>query len=94
MEAGPLAGQRTWLTVLVYLNDGYEGCATTFYPPGAACAADARGALAVPPAVGAALVHDHRVPHAAPPLLRGRKYVLRTDVLYQPPDPAAAGATG
>jgi hypothetical protein len=81
-EAGPLAGQRTFLTVLVYLNDGYDGCATTFYPPDARDVGDHR-ALPVPPATGSALVHDHRILHAAPRLVAGRKYVLRTDVLYE-----------
>ena len=75
---GALAGQRTFVTVLLYLNEGYEGCETTFYD------AEGGGAAPLPPATGLVLLHDHRILHAATPLRAGRKYVLRTDVLYEP----------
>jgi hypothetical protein len=38
---------------------------------------------------GRLLLHDHNLLHSAPPLAAGRKYVLRTDVLFER---AAGGA--
>jgi len=84
-RGGPLAGERTLVTVLLYLNAGYEGCRTTFYcDEGLEGLVPAEG-TAVEPAPGLALLHDHNLLHAAPALAAGRKYVLRTDVLYRQP---------
>jgi len=87
-SAGPLADESSRLTVLVYLNDGYEGCPTTFY------ARERRGAplleCPVPPKTGMVLVHDHRILHAATPLVSGVKYVVRTELMCRRATPAAA----
>lgn len=74
--SGPLGGQETKVTVLLYLNEGYDGCFTTMYDDAG------ENALPVPPSTGMVLLHDHNVLHAATPLREGRKYVLRTDVFY------------
>ena len=37
------------------------------------------------PERGKALVFYHRQLHEGMPVVRGRKYVLRTDVMYRPP---------
>lgn len=93
-QEGPLRGQRSFVTLLLYLNDGkeYEGCRTTFYDPAMAYlftekgvpleAGCAEGFMEVEPTTGLLLLHDHRILHAATPLIAGRKYVLRTDVMY------------
>jgi hypothetical protein len=39
----------------------------------------------VRPVRGTALVFRHRLLHEGAPVLTGRKYVLRTDVMYGPP---------
>jgi len=78
-ESGALAGQRTFVTLLLYLNEGYEGAFTTFCDEGGGAP---ERALAVAPAEGLVLMHDHKILHEVPPLVAGRKYVLRTDVLY------------
>ena len=57
-------------TLLLYLNDGFEGGATEFE------------ALSVAPRRGAALGFRHELRHKGCPVLEGRKYVLRTDILY------------
>jgi len=75
-------GLRSKLTLLIYLNDGYEGGETTFVDYGF------EGGVAVPREIriagkaGMALIFRHERWHEGSPVLIGRKYVLRTDVLY------------
>jgi hypothetical protein len=69
--------ERTFLTFMVYLNDDFLGGETKFYflreDP----------YLEVRPVTGQALVFAHERLHEGAELLRGRKYVLRTDVFYR-----------
>tara|TARA_B100000459_G_scaffold108535_1_gene63010 strand:- start:10 stop:456 length:447 start_codon:yes stop_codon:yes gene_type:complete len=68
--------ERSFVTVLLYLNEGYRGACTTIY--------DVTGRpLPVAPRTGMALVHDHLVSHGVPPLATGVKHVIRTDVMYE-----------
>ncbi len=68
--------ERSFMTVLLYLNEGYRGACTTIY--------DVMGRpLPVAPRTGMALVHDHLVYHEVPPLREGVKHVIRTDVMYE-----------
>jgi len=62
----------TRLTLVVYLNDDFDGGATDFPE------LDVR----VVPRKGMALVFQHRTLHKACPVIRGVKYVLRTDIAY------------
>ncbi len=64
-------GDFSQFTLLVYLNDDFEGGETAFTR------------LAVKPERGAALVFHHQVEHAGAEVLSGAKYVLRTDVMYR-----------
>ena len=80
---GPLAGQFTLVTALLYLNEGYEGCFTTFYSDDGIKDRVGPAGVAVAPRPGRLLLHDHNLLHSAPPLAAGRKYVLRTDVLFE-----------
>jgi hypothetical protein len=74
--------ERSHLTFMIYLNEGFEGGETHFY--------DDFGALrfSVRPEKGMALVFAHRQLHEGAAVLRGRKYVLRTDVMYRRTSPA------
>ena len=63
------------LTFMVYLNDEFEGGETTIEK------------LDVQPEKGLALLFFHHVRHKGQPVVRGRKYVLRTDVMYQLTEP-------
>lgn len=63
-------GERSWVTFMVYLNDGFEGGTTTF----AFCE--------VVPKQGTALFFSHELPHCGEPVTAGRKYVLRSDIMY------------
>ena len=60
---------------MVYLSEGFEGGATAFHTH--------RPALHVLPECGMALVFYHRQVHEGMPVIAGRKYVLRTDVMYR-----------
>jgi len=71
--------ERSFVTLLLYLNEGYSGAWTTIYNP----SSYGGGVLAVPPTVGMALLRDHNLYHEVPELLAGVKYVIRTDVMYE-----------
>lgn len=64
-------GERSMVTVLIYLNEGYEGGTTVV-----------EGDTIVPHA-GMALLFHHPLIHESVPLQTGRKYVLRTDLMYR-----------
>lgn len=65
-----LNGERSRLTFMVYLNDGFEGGHTSFQEH------------SIAPRAGAALFFVHEILHKGQPVFKGRKYVLRTDVMY------------
>ena len=70
--------ERSWLTVMLYLNDGDEfaGGGTRFYDGDAVTDV-------VAPREGQAIVFDHRSWHDGEPVRDGVKYVMRTDVMYR-----------
>jgi hypothetical protein len=69
-------GEQSQLTLMVYLNDEFTGGETKFYR-------DAQTVhVTVHPNRGMALVFAHFQLHEGAPVLKGRKYVLRTDVMY------------
>lgn len=74
------SGERSFLTLLLYLNADYDGGFTTFY------SGFKEGDEEVPvvPAPGRLLLHEHRLLHGVPALKTGRKYVVRTDVMFRP----------
>ena len=69
---------REWslLTLIFYLNDGYEGGETEFEYV-------TEGTLQITPRAGHALVFSHPLLHRGAPVRGGTKYVLRTDVMYR-----------
>lgn len=70
-------GERSQLTCLVYLNDDFSGGETKFYGEDRSTPR-----MAVVPERGMALIFAHQQLHEGAPVVRGRKYVLRTDVMY------------
>lgn len=68
-------GERSHFTFMVYLNDGFEGGETAFHRTAPS--------LKVTPERGKALVFYHGILHEGAPVREGRKYVLRTDVMYR-----------
>lgn len=79
---------RVWeqsrLTFMVYLNDQMEGGETRFYT-NLATALESGPYLTVRPELGAALVFLHPIWHEGADVRSGRKYVLRTDVMFRGP---------
>lgn len=65
-------GERSRLTYMVYLNEDFEGGETKFRDPD----------VVVKPEKGMALVFLHPLMHEGAAVSRGRKYVVRTDVMY------------
>lgn len=63
--------ESSYFTLMIYLNDGFEGGQTTF------------NELTIEPQKGSALIFFHDLEHEGTKLTRGEKYVLRTDVMYR-----------
>jgi hypothetical protein len=74
--------EQSALTFMVYLNDGFEGGATEFDFRLTGLAVGDGAVSAVVPEAGMALVFYHRILHQGAAVTRGRKYVLRSDVMY------------
>jgi len=73
--------ERSLFTFMVYLNDDFEGGNTSF--------SDVYSGRSFPdfhvtPKKGSALVFYHPMMHRGDPVVTGRKYVMRTDVMYSP----------
>ncbi len=66
------------LTLLIYLNEGYQGGFTEFMN------SSDTAWIAVTPYTGSVAIQDQELLHYVPPLQRGRKYVIRTDIMYMP----------
>lgn len=85
-------GAKSFLTLMLYLNDHseFEGGHTRFYED----RWTQEIARSVPPAAGTGIVFDHTLWHDGQAVTRGKKYVLRTDVMYRPEQGAGRGHTG
>ena len=76
-------GERSYLTFLIYLSDDFEGGGTSFedsYSP------DSFDEFTVTPRQGMALFFEHETHHRGDRVVEGRKYVLRSDVMYASED--------
>ena len=73
------SGERSQLTFMVYLNEDFTGGETKFYSE------DRAPRFSVRPERGTALIFVHLQVHEGAPVVSGRKYVLRTDVMYTSP---------
>lgn len=74
------SGERSLITVLLYLNDNFTGGETSFDEPEIQA-----GIMKIVPRTGLALFFDHPLLHKGEPVENGRKYVLRTDIMYTAP---------
>jgi prolyl 4-hydroxylase len=66
-------GESSLLTFMIYLSDDFQGGETKF------------DEVLISPVKGNALVFRHELFHEGSTLKQGRKYVLRSDVMYNPP---------
>jgi hypothetical protein len=79
-------GDRSCFTFMIYLNEGFDGGATSFN-----IGSTSPKRFQVTPRKGMALLFHHPIPHKGEPVRRGRKYVLRTDVMFRLADAAQSG---
>lgn len=62
--------EQSFYTFMIYLNDDFEGGETAFHD------------LKVKPSVGDGIFFSQELEHAGLPITLGRKYILRTDIMY------------
>jgi hypothetical protein len=82
--------QHSFLTLLIYLNDDFEGGETKFFPDKQHCRflrdiENKQPVHTIEPKQGMALINIHNILHEGSKVQSGIKYVLRTDILYQRP---------
>ncbi|HEY3789081.1 MAG TPA: 2OG-Fe(II) oxygenase [Urbifossiella sp.] len=75
--------ERSAYTFMIYLNEGFAGGSTEFMLHGDEGGPNSELITRIVPKTGMALVFFHRMPHQGAPVLAGRKYVLRSDVMYR-----------
>eukprot|EP00700_Malawimonas_jakobiformis_P003801 EC726717.1.p4 GENE.EC726717.1~~EC726717.1.p4 ORF type:complete len:84 (+),score=21.85 EC726717.1:437-688(+) len=66
-------GERSYVTVQIYLNEGFEGGSTRFLEG---------TPYDCVPKTGSVLIFQHDLFHEGEALVRGRKYTIRTDAMY------------
>jgi hypothetical protein len=73
----PDGSELSLITIQIYLNEGFRGGETTFLSE----STDDR--LGVVPKTGMILVFDQSLYHEGSKLIDGRKYTIRTDVMFK-----------
>jgi hypothetical protein len=70
-------GSKSQITILIYLNNDYEGAYTTFFKN----SEDFNGCI-IKPSIGMVCLMDQKIEHEVNALISGTKYVIRTDLMY------------
>lgn len=73
----PGGQQRSFITLQLYLNDGFEGGQTTIFDT-----QESGEEVAVEPHPGRVLLFQHNILHEGTVLRSGHKYAVRTDIMY------------
>lgn len=95
-EGGEFYQQMTFLTLLVYLNQEFEGGRTRFWLGFGETGSESHCRfkrdddsispdIAISPSTGDSLIQDHVVQHDGEPPAKGTKFILRTDILHERP---------
>jgi hypothetical protein len=82
----PAEDHRSLKTFMIYLNDGFDGGATTFFRESQSHYSrpdSGRVIQALKLQRGSCLVFNHCITHDGGKLLAGEKYILRTEVMYR-----------
>ena len=74
----PDGSERSYITIQLYLNEGFEGGNTTFLSNHSEL--EDRGVV---PRPGRILVFQHDILHEGSLLVKGTKYTMRTDIMYK-----------
>lgn len=80
----PKNGQTSVMTFFLYLNEGFEGGATRYYS-----SYKEDEYFDCIPKTGMVVVFEHHMYHSGEVLAAGRKYALRTDVMFTRPEDQA-----
>jgi predicted 2-oxoglutarate/Fe(II)-dependent dioxygenase YbiX len=80
-------GETSRFTLLIFLNEGFEGGSTSF---SAVLTPYAFDDFLIPAQAGKALLFFHPISHRGDVVTSGEKYMLRTDVMYSPPKDESA----
>lgn len=73
----PDGSETSYVTIQLYLNEGFVGGETTFL------SFSGETIVKVVPKIGRVLVFEHMLYHEGSEVISGRKYVIRTDVMYK-----------
>ena len=76
------SGEESRLSFLIYLNEGCEGGETVFTDHRFENGETFTDTITVSPKTGTGLFFAHQRWHEGAPVTSGRKYLLRTDVIY------------
>ena len=78
----PDGSEESFITIQLYLNEGFEGGDTTFISICRKMGGDGEN-VGVVPKIGRVLVFQHDIEHEGSLLVKGTKYSIRTDVMYK-----------
>ncbi|CAF1268259.1 unnamed protein product [Rotaria sordida] len=73
------SGEESFLTVQLYLNESFQGGETTFIDTD-----NPKNRVSFAIKTGMVLIFEHRIVHEGTAVKEGRKYTMRTDVMYRP----------
>lgn len=73
---------KTQVTCQIYLNEGFEGGGTSFLNPWRYRDSEVCEKVTWVPKTGSVLLFDHKMLHSGDLLVSGRKYTVRTDVVF------------
>ncbi|XP_022288047.2 uncharacterized protein LOC111100439 [Crassostrea virginica] len=71
-------GDTSYITIQIYLNEGFRGGSTTFFNH-----YNDEAGVEVVPKTGSVLIFQHDILHEGSELKEGRKYAIRTDAMYE-----------
>lgn len=71
--------RQSWVSFQIYLNEGFEGGATTFMARGE----NEEQNVSVVPEAGMVVLFSHPIEHQGDLVVSGRKYAIRSDVMYE-----------
>eukprot|EP01121_Diplochlamys_sp_Union-15-3_P021640 TRINITY_DN8864_c0_g1_i2.p1 TRINITY_DN8864_c0_g1~~TRINITY_DN8864_c0_g1_i2.p1 ORF type:complete len:257 (+),score=36.17 TRINITY_DN8864_c0_g1_i2:46-816(+) len=78
--------QQTFVSLMVYLNDDFKGGETEFFENSSKMA-NLKHKFTIVPKRGMVAIFPHENLHRSTPIVKGIKYLLRTDVVYSKKKP-------
>lgn len=79
----PDGSECSHITIQLYLNDDFEGGETTFINQMYYKKENMDDAVNIVPVTGMCLVFEHELLHQGSAVTKGRKYTLRSDIMYK-----------